>query len=62
MPAAPPTLPALLLNACPPGSRSDEFIRDLGSAEMYFYQPGELFIDLTTEGGTMRFTPVVTGN
>jgi heat shock protein HslJ len=52
----------MTLAACPPGSRSDEFLKDLGSAETYFYQPGELFIDLTAEGGTMRFTPVVTGN
>ena len=50
------------LAACPAGSRSDEFLRDLGSAAAYFYQPGELFLDLSAGGGTMRFVPVVKGN
>lgn len=48
--------------ACPAGSRSEEFIRYLGSAGVYIYQPGELFINLAGDGGTMRFTPVITGN
>ncbi len=50
------------LAACPPGSRSEEFLKYLGSAAIYFYQPGELFFDLMADGGTMRFTPVVAGN
>jgi len=50
------------LVACPPGSRSEEFLKYLGSAAIYFYQPGELFLDLMADGGTMRFTPVVAGN
>jgi heat shock protein HslJ len=50
------------LAACSSGSRSDEFLRDLGSAATYFYQPGELFLDLSAGGGTMRFVPVVSGN
>ncbi|MGE5377508.1 MAG: META domain-containing protein [Bacteroidota bacterium] len=50
------------LSACPPGSRSDEFLKYLGSAALYFFQPGELFIDLQADGGTMHFAPVVTGN
>lgn len=50
------------LAVCPAGSRSEEFLRDLGGAAAYFYQPGELFIDLSAGGGTMRFVPVVTGN
>jgi heat shock protein HslJ len=50
------------LAACPPGSRSDEFLKYLGSAAIYFFQPGELFIDLQADGGTMRFTPVVSGS
>ena len=48
--------------ACPAGSRGEEFIEYLGSANTYFYQPGELFLDLSEDGGTLRFTPVVTGN
>jgi heat shock protein HslJ len=50
------------LAACPPGSRSDEFLKHLGNAAIYSFQPGELFIDLLAEGGTMHFTPVVPGS
>ncbi len=45
--------------ACPPGSRSEEFLKYLGSAAIYFFQPGELFIDLAADGGTMRFAPFI---
>ena len=45
--------------ACPPGSRSEEFINDLGLAAIYFYQPGEFFIDLTADGGTLKFSPFI---
>jgi heat shock protein HslJ len=50
------------LAACPAGSRSAEFLGYLGSAGSYFYQPGELYLNLAADGGTMRFTPVGTGN
>jgi heat shock protein HslJ len=49
--------PATLV-ACPAGSRGEEFFKDLGSAATYFYQPGEFFLDLSAEGGTLRFTPI----
>jgi heat shock protein HslJ len=45
--------------ACPPGSRNEEFMKYLGSAAIYFFQPGELFIDLVADGGTMMFTPFI---
>jgi heat shock protein HslJ len=48
--------------ACAAGSRNEEFIRYLGSASVYIYQPGELFINLAGDGGTMRFTPVTGGS
>jgi CubicO group peptidase (beta-lactamase class C family)/heat shock protein HslJ len=44
--------------ACPPESRSDQFITYLGSAAIYFFQDDHLFIDLFADGGTMEFTPV----
>jgi heat shock protein HslJ len=50
---------AAAMTACPAGSRSEEFLKYLGSAAIYFFQPGELFIDLGADGGTMRFTPFV---
>jgi heat shock protein HslJ len=43
--------------ACPPESRSDEFIRHLGFAKHYFFKDGNLFIDLFADGGTLEFAP-----
>lgn len=43
--------------ACPPDSRSDQFVRLLGGAARYFFQDGQLFIDLFADGGTMAFAP-----
>ena len=50
------------LAGCPTGSRGEEFLRYLESIVVYLYQPGELFLNLAGDGGTMRFTPVVPGN
>jgi D-alanyl-D-alanine carboxypeptidase len=44
--------------ACPPESRSDQFVAYLGSAANYFYEDGNLYIDLLADGGTMVFAPV----
>ena len=44
------------LAACPPGSRSEDFIKYLGFAAIYFFQDGDLFIDLMADGGTLRFS------
>ncbi len=49
------------LAACPPGSHSDDFLKYLSSAAIYFFQPGELYIDLMADGGTMKFIPFISG-
>ena len=43
--------------ACPPDSRSDQFVRLLGGAALYFFQEGNLHIDLFADSGTMVFSP-----
>jgi heat shock protein HslJ len=43
--------------ACPPGSRSDQFVKLLGSAARYFTKDGKLYIDLLADAGTMAFAP-----
>ena len=43
--------------ACPPESRSDQFVKLLGSSALYFFQDGNLHIDLLADGGTMVFAP-----
>jgi heat shock protein HslJ len=43
--------------ACPPDSRSDQFVRLLGGAALYFFADGNLHIDLFADGGTMVFSP-----
>lgn len=45
------------LAACPPGSRSEEFLQDLGFAAIYFFQDDHLFIDMIADGGTFEFAP-----
>ena len=45
------------LALCPEGSLSDQFIRSLNAAALYFDQDGNLFIDLFADGGTMEFAP-----
>ena len=45
------------LAACPPGSLSDQFLKDLGFVGIYFFQEGNLFLDLFADGGTMQFEP-----
>ncbi len=47
----------MTLAACPPGSRSDDFVRHLGFSAIYFFQDGHLFIDLFADGGTLEFAP-----
>jgi heat shock protein HslJ len=43
--------------ACPPGSRSNDFVKYLGAAAIYFFEDGNLLIDLMADGGTMAFAP-----
>lgn len=44
--------------ACPEGSRSNQFVQLLAGAAIYFFEDGNLYIDLMADGGTMTFTPV----
>ena len=46
---------------CPDGSHSDDFVKNLGFAAIYFFQDGNLLIDLMADGGTMTFAPVEDG-
>ena len=43
--------------ACPPESLSDQFIEHLGYAAIYFFEDGNLYIDLFADGGTLEFAP-----
>ena len=52
----------MTLAACPLGSRSEEFLQNLGFAAIYFFQEGNLFMDLMADGGTMKFQPDIQSN
>ena len=43
--------------ACPPDSRSDQFVKLLSGAALYFFEDGNLHIDLFADSGTMVFSP-----
>jgi D-alanyl-D-alanine carboxypeptidase len=47
----------MTMAACPEGSRSDQFVQLLGGAAIYFFEGGNLFIDLMADGGTLSFSP-----
>jgi len=49
------TMGATTLMACPQPSLAQDFSRHLDSAVLYFFEKGQLFFYLFTEGGTMRF-------
>lgn len=44
------------LMACEPGSRDQQFLRDLQGAALWFLKKGELYIDIKSDTGTMRFS------
>ncbi len=48
---------ATTLMACPDDSLGSEFLAQLGSAAIFFFQDGELYLDLKFDSGTMRFMP-----
>lgn len=48
----------MTLVACPEASLSEDFIRYLGFARLYFLKDGSLYMDLMADGGTMKFNPV----
>ena len=45
----------MTLAVCQEGSRSDDFVNYLSAAAIYFFEDGNLFIDLVADGGTMKF-------
>lgn len=45
---------------CPPDSQATPFVSGLGSAAVYFFQDGHLFIDQFASSGTMKFAPAAT--
>lgn len=47
----------MTMAACPPGSRSNDFVQYLSFAAIYFFKDGNLFIDLFADGGTLEFKP-----
>jgi hypothetical protein len=47
----------MTMAACPPESRSDQFVQLLGGAAIYFFEEDNLYIDLMADGGTMAFAP-----
>lgn len=47
---------AMTAAACPADSQSAPFMAGLDAAAIYFFQDGDLFMDLFASGGTMRFT------
>ncbi len=46
------------LVACPEDSQADLFTQQLSAAAIYFFQEGDLFIDLFASSGTMHFEEV----
>jgi len=50
------TLQAFTLAACGPDSIDDEFRQGLDNAALYFFQDGDLYLDLFADAGTMRFS------
>lgn len=47
---------AITRAACPTGSISNEFVQGLSNAAIYFFQDGDLFIDIKYGTGTMHFS------
>ncbi len=45
------------LALCPAESRSEQFLKYLGYAARYFFEDGQLYIDLFADGGTLAFAP-----
>ena len=55
------TVDPATLAECGPASRSAQFIKLLGSGAGYFFEDGNLYIDLMADGGTMGFAPAGEG-
>jgi heat shock protein HslJ len=48
----------MTLAACPPGSLSDQFIKELGEVQTYLFDGGNLIVGWKMDSGSMRFAPV----
>lgn len=48
---------AMTLAMCPPDSQATQFMTGLSAAAIYFFQDGNLLIDLFAGSGTMHFAP-----
>ena len=46
--------------ACPPDSLDQQYLASLEGGKIYFFQEGDLFLDLMADGGTMQFAAEVT--
>jgi heat shock protein HslJ len=44
------------LVACPEDSLDQQYLAGLTAASIYFFESGDLFIDMAADGGTMQFT------
>lgn len=42
---------------CPPGSLSDQFVKQLGEVQSYLFEGADLILPLTMDSGLMRFRP-----
>ncbi|RZM79417.1 META domain-containing protein [Leptolyngbya iicbica] len=51
------TLGPTTLAACPPDSISNDYLRFIDAANSFFFQDGDLFIELKFDSGTMQFSP-----
>ncbi len=47
---------ATTMAACPEGSIGSEFVQALGNSGIYFFQDGNLFVDLAFDSGTIQFS------
>jgi heat shock protein HslJ len=46
---------ALTRMACPSGSLSDRYVKEVGRAGSYFLKDADLFLELPVDSGTLRF-------
>jgi heat shock protein HslJ len=47
---------ATTMAACPDGSISNQFVQALGNSGSFFFQDGDLFVELAFDSGTMQFS------
>ncbi len=49
---------AMTMAMCPPGSLSEEFVKQLTGIAIYFFEGENLYLDLKFDSGTMKFSPM----